>query len=78
MPYKQKVAVEEKVRIVQEWLGHKIHDVDVMLDEEFLELRYRAEQRYAWRDKQHEKKSGQGVGAVNLTAYSLSAVTRRG
>ena len=32
------------------------HDVDVMLDEEFLEIRYRAEQRYAQQDKQRGKK----------------------
>jgi len=34
-----------------------VHDVDVMLEEEFLEIRYRAEQRYSQRDRQDAKKS---------------------
>jgi hypothetical protein len=33
-----------------------VHDVDVMLEEEFLEIRYRAEQRYSQRDRQDAKK----------------------
>ena len=57
---------QEAIQTIQRAIGQEIypherentaHDVDVMLDEEFLEIRYRAEQRYAQRGKQHEKKS---------------------
>ena len=56
---------QDAIQTIQQAIGREIypherqntvHDVDVMLEEEFLELRYRAEQRYARRDKQHEKK----------------------
>ena len=61
-PEKEQDAIQTIQRAIQrEIYPHErqdtAHDVDVMLDEEFLELRYRAEQRYAGRDKQHEKKS---------------------
>ena len=57
---------QDAIQTIQRAIGREIYpherqnsvrDVDVMLDEEFLELRYRAEQRYAGQDKQHEKKS---------------------
>ena len=57
---------QDAIQTIQRAIGREIypherentaHDVDVMLDEEFLEIRYRAEQRYAGRDKQHEKKT---------------------
>ena len=61
-PGKEQDAIQTIQRAIQrEIYPHErentAHDVDVMLDEEFLELRYRAEQRYAGWDKQHEKKS---------------------
>ena len=55
---------QDAIQTIQRAIGREIypherentaHDVDVMLDEEFLEIRYRAEQRYAGRDKQHRK-----------------------
>ena len=57
---------QDAIQTIQRAIGREIypherqnsvHDVDVMLDEEFLELQYRAEQRYAGRDKSHGKKS---------------------
>ena len=60
------VKEQDTVQTIQRAIGREIypherqnsvHDVDVVLDEEFLELRYRAEQRYAGQDKQHKKKS---------------------
>ncbi|MBQ9270238.1 MAG: MobA/MobL family protein [Oscillospiraceae bacterium] len=60
------VKEQDAIQTIQRAIGREIypherentaHDVDVMLDEEFLEIRYRAEQRYAGRDKQHEKKT---------------------
>ena len=61
-PVKEQDAIQTIQRAIhREIYPHErqntTHDVDVMLDEEFLEIRYRAEQRYAGRDKQHEKKS---------------------
>ena len=57
---------QDAIQTIQRAIGREIypherentaHDVNVMLDEEFLEIRYRAEQRYAQREKQHERKS---------------------
>ena len=54
------VKEQEAIQTIQRAIGREIypherqnsvHDVDVMLDEEFLELRYRAEQRYAQQGK---------------------------
>jgi len=56
---------QDAIQTIQRAIGREIyphehentaHDVDVMLDEEFLEIRYRAEQRYSQRDTQDTKK----------------------
>ena len=61
-PEKEQDALQTIQRVIQrEIYPHErqntVHDVDVMLDEEFLEIRYRAEQRYSQRDRQDAKKS---------------------